>query len=252
MTKIYNTWKPTSDSFVAHMDSKGVVYNHWSSENIRYAVGHVGRDGVVYSHWSSESISDAVGHVGKDGVIYSHWSSESISDAVGHVGKDGVVYSHWSREGIGDSVGFAQGSKPYAAGAAFLLLLAGRRVNPPVQKNGFLEELGVFAVIIGIFLLLTLVDEIRQQGAAFFIPFAILSGLMFSVRWFRNKRTQEKAAPKPTPKPKPAPKPAPQPAQTKIVDCPHCGASCRIPAGKGRIRLTCPNPDCGQQYETDT
>ena len=63
-----------------------------------------------------------------------------------------------------------------------------------------------------------------------------------------------KPAPKPTPAPKPAPKPtpAPKPAETKIISCPHCGAKCRVPAGKGKIRLTCPNPACKQQYETDT
>lgn len=58
-------------------------------------------------------------------------------------------------------------------------------------------------------------------------------------------------APRPTPTPKhepaPAPKPNPAPApapESKIASCPHCGAKCRVPAGKGLIRIACPNPVC--------
>lgn len=136
--------------------------------------------------------------------------------------------------------------------------------------SGCLGEMGVFAVIIGFFLLLTLVDEIRQKGAKFWIPFIILSGLMFWGRYLRNKhaqgnsnpaskpnpspKPQPKPVPKPQPKPVPNPKPAPRPrpAETKIISCPHCGAKCRVPGGNGKIRLTCPNPACRQQYEIDT
>lgn len=142
--------------------------------------------------------------------------------------------------------------------------------------GGCLGEAGIFAVIIGAFLLLTIVDEIRQMGAKFWVPFIVFSGLMFFGRYLRNKHAQGKSnpapkpnpSPKPTPKPqpkptpkpqpKPAPKPQPkpvpqpQPAETKIGSCPHCGAKCRIPAGNGKIRLTCPNPACRQQYEIDT
>lgn len=46
--------------------------------------------------------------------------------------------------------------------------------------------------------------------------------------------------------------PIPKPAESKIISCPHCGAKCRVPAGNDKIRLTCPNPACGRQYEIDT
>lgn len=136
--------------------------------------------------------------------------------------------------------------------------------------GGCLGEIGIFAVIIGIFLLLTLVDEIRQRGAKFWIPFIVLSGLMFWGRHRRNKHAQSKSAsnpkpsptpqpksapgpqPKPMPIPQPEPEPQPQPAETKIIFCPRCGAKCRIPAGNGRILMTCPNPACHQRYEINT
>lgn len=50
--------------------------------------------------------------------------------------------------------------------------------------------------------------------------------------------------PKPQAQPKPQPKPE-APAQKVIAVCPHCSAQCRVPAGKGLIRITCPNPGCG-------
>ena len=150
--------------------------------------------------------------------------------------------------------------------------------------SGCLGELGVFAVIIGVFLLLSCIDEIRQKGASFYITFVILAGLMFFGRYHRKKRAQEKSASAPKPaqtfnptpktapqsayKPKSAPKSNPQPWQntvtppksnpqpqssgTKIGSCPYCAAKVRVPLGKGRIRITCPNPACGQRFEIDT
>ena len=67
------------------------------------------------------------------------------------------------------------------------------------------------------------------------------------------------SAPKPAPTPNPAPTPQPTPSpapshaetqdpesapKSRIATCPTCGAKCRVPRGKGLIRITCPNPDC--------
>lgn len=150
----------------------------------------------------------------------------------------------------------------------------GTSSNGSSSGGGCLGEMGIFGVIIGIFLLFTLVDEIRQQGASFYITFAVLAGLMFLGRHFRKKRKQEKSAPaqkptptskptpkptpkpepkpKPTPTPKPTPEPKPQPVETGISACPHCGAKFRAPVGVGTIRITCPNPDCKMQFTLDT
>ncbi|MBR6795931.1 MAG: hypothetical protein IKM53_01110 [Clostridia bacterium] len=32
--------------------------------------------------------------------------------------------------------------------------------------------------------------------------------------------------------------------QTTIAICPHCGTKCRVPSGRGLIRITCPNAKC--------
>lgn len=40
--------------------------------------------------------------------------------------------------------------------------------------------------------------------------------------------------------------------QTVIVFCPHCGAKCRVPAGKGLIRISCPNPACKIPFTFET
>lgn len=40
--------------------------------------------------------------------------------------------------------------------------------------------------------------------------------------------------------------------QTIIVFCPHCGAKCRVPAGKGLIRISCPNPSCKIPFTFET
>lgn len=34
--------------------------------------------------------------------------------------------------------------------------------------------------------------------------------------------------------------------QQQVFPCPSCGRSLRAPAGKGRLRITC--PDCGHQF----
>lgn len=33
-------------------------------------------------------------------------------------------------------------------------------------------------------------------------------------------------------------------SQTTIAICPHCGTKCRVPSGRGLIRITCPNAKC--------
>ena len=46
-----------------------------------------------------------------------------------------------------------------------------------------------------------------------------------------------------------APEPNPQPTEEKkIFTCPKCGAKNRVPAGKGRIVITCGNRDCRNRF----
>ena len=52
----------------------------------------------------------------------------------------------------------------------------------------------------------------------------------------------------PTPAPPPKPILDPVPAESKIAVCPHCNAKCRVPAGKGTIQITCPNPSCRMPF----
>lgn len=42
------------------------------------------------------------------------------------------------------------------------------------------------------------------------------------------------------------------PKGTTIAYCPRCGAKCRVPAGVGKIRITCPNPNCQSPFLFDT
>ena len=60
------------------------------------------------------------------------------------------------------------------------------------------------------------------------------------------------AAPKPNPAPRPAPQTAqqPKPADVKIDTCPRCRAKIRVPAGKGWIRVTC--PQCGASFQMES
>ncbi len=39
-------------------------------------------------------------------------------------------------------------------------------------------------------------------------------------------------------------------AEAKIFTCPNCGAKCRVPGGKGNIRVRCPR--CSQQFNANT
>ena len=101
--------------------------------------------------------------------------------------------------------------------------------HPGSSNSGCLGEFSTFAVLIGIFIVLMMIDEIRKAGASFFIPFGILSGLMFLVRYLRKKKersgetppaepvTPAPATPKPTPAPKkPVPKAEPKPAPKSV------------------------------------
>lgn len=55
-----------------------------------------------------------------------------------------------------------------------------------------------------------------------------------------------------SPPPPPRPDPQPEAGGTRIVWCPHCAAKARVPLGKGKIRITCPNPACGKSFEFTT
>lgn len=133
-------------------------------------------------------------------------------------------------------------------------------------------------------------DKLAQKGAAFWIPFILIVTLTLVLRYLKkngklgksaaSKHTAPtskptfKPASKPTPKqsfkatsapkatpkqtvkatsaPKATPTPKSKPQDVKIVSCPHCGAKCRVPVGKGRIRVSCPNPSCKKKYELNS
>lgn len=147
MAVIYNHWRDEySANRVGHIDNDGIIYNHWRDEYSSNRIGHVGSDGVIYNHWRDEYSSNRIGHVGSDGVIYNHWRDEYSSNRVGHVGSDGVVYNHWRDEYSSNRVGHVSGGYSFAAGAALLLLLAGRLgdsgsgVTPPIPDEEWRRE----------------------------------------------------------------------------------------------------------------
>ena len=41
---------------------------------------------------------------------------------------------------------------------------------------------------------------------------------------------------------------APKPEEKKVFNCPVCGKACRVPAGKGRIVITCKNQECRNRF----
>lgn len=259
------------------------------------------RNGRIYGSDYASVNPDPIGYLQKkDGVteIYAEYPGWNVKPILVIKGNEIYTYSEYTRifggtasgyinntdddssNGGGNSRGGTSGGGASRGGNYF--------GGSGASGGGCLGDVGAFAVIIGIFLVLVIVDGIRKQGPGFFIAWAILSGLMIYGSYVRKKRAKDgsesepaagskpkptpkptpKPAPKPTPKPapkptpKPTPKPIPKPEQKpepkpmpatgKVVVCPHCGAKCRAPAAKGRIRITCPNPGCGRPYEIDT
>lgn len=257
--------------------SKGYIYGSDYASVNPDPVGYLqSKNGIteIYAEYPGWNVKPILVIKGNEIYTYSEFTRIMGGNVSGYIKNDGPSGSGGSsgRRGFSESDGSFGGSGSSGHSGSF--------GGGGSSGSGCLGEMGIFAVIIGIFLLLVFVDEIRQKGAKFWIPFVILSGLMFFVRHLRMKRKQEKSAPaqkpaptpkpapkptpkpnptpKPTPKPapkpdpKPAPGPKPQPAESKIAVCPHCGAKCRVPGGNGRIQITCPNPNCKTPFTFDS
>lgn len=65
-------------------------------------------------------------------------------------------------------------------------------------------------------------------------------------KWTPKQTTTQtpKRAPKSTSSTTSNASPKPSNSATTIAVCPHCGTKCRVPAGKGLIRIICPNQKC--------
>lgn len=198
------------------------------------------------------------------GIIYLLTSETRIASAAMvlaiavHIGA--VVYFLWKAATVGlhfewSGKRFAKGLVTaftvYLVGTMILVILGvfsniGTKGSPLSDANG--DKMELAAMLMGIpFLLNGLLAEGHASGTAK----TKQSGRQ---TYTPPKTTKPKTTPQSADKPKSAPKsnPQPQSSGTKIVSCPYCGAKCRIPAGNGRIRLTCPNPACGHPYEIDT
>ncbi len=66
----------------------------------------------------------------------------------------------------------------------------------------------------------------------------------------KKKEKKKDAKPAPDPAPDPAAASSAAPPVSVIVACPHCQQELRVPAGKGKLMITCKK--CGEKFEKTT
>lgn len=282
---IYNHWREEySSNRVGHVDGKGIIYNHWREEYSAYRIGHVDSRGVVYNHWQDETGSDRVGHV-TGGYTYAAGAALLLllpgsmgatdSGVTGSISDD-----EWRKERVEREIELERlRNQSRIRQATYEQYAANPRIAAAARE--YAQKRGKSAALmVPLLILIFSLSGFIGMDASAFLPVVLIFGafeLLVSLcsrhitykNEFRKKvwelgeqgygreavkQSTPAPQPKPTPKPtpKPVPTPTPQPVQSKIVACPHCGAKARIPAGKGRISFTCPNPNCSKPYEVDS
>lgn len=214
---------------------------------IDYEKGH-----IYDKHYADLFPTPIAYMVNSDGIIkVMEYGKSHFSEPILYI-QDDKIYTpdEYLRIFGGNASGYIQRDTPSDGGSSNSRASSDSKLS----NSGFLREIVGFAVVIGIFMLWSALDKLSQKGAAFWIPFVVIIGVVIVLRYLKKKGKLGKFAANkhsaPTCKPNPGQKS--QTEKTKVVSCPHCKAKCRIPAGIGRIVVTCPNPACKQRYNIDT
>ncbi len=280
---VYKHWNSNSISdSVGHIDGDGIIYDHWSDETYSNKIGHVDKSGIVYNHWRDEYLSNRVGHIG-GGNSYAAGAALLLLLSPGKMGSGSGsaipdTSTDWQKEQadraanlkrLRDNNAYRQKQyKVYAANPK-IVAAAQEYANERVKKATILT---LIFFIIAIFAGLN--DKDFDAGVILKTVLIFGTVLVLPVTLFIRRCTKKDAFSqkvwelgeqgygkedsemplKTEKKPKtPATKanqedPVPQESQKVITVCPHCGAKCRIPAVKGTIQITCPNPDCKKLF----
>lgn len=166
-----------------------------------------------------------------DAIKVMEYGKSHFSEPILNIQEDKIYTpSEYLRLFGGNASGYIKRDTPSGDGSS------GNRAssNSKLFNSGLERELVGFAVVIGIFMVWSSIDKLSQKGAAFRIPFAIIVGLAFVLRYLKKKGKLEKSsankysAPSSRPAAKSASKPKSRPQKTKVVSCPYCGSKCRL------------------------
>lgn len=277
---IYNHRDSESLTYaIGHVDSNGVVYDHWESESLSHAIGHVCGGGVfaagaAFLLLHASFNGPAVDH--QPPVNEEEWRKERIEHEIEmeRIRNRNKVKAA-KMKNYKNNPQIAAAAREHAQQRAknatvvtpifFAVLCIGG------FKNLTSEAIVPVIAIVGLFILvMTLFIRHKTYKDAFEKKVWELGEAGYGRETPAKKQTLKKAVPKtenesvqkpapkpkqeqkPTPAPTPKPTPKPQPVETKISVCPHCGAKFHAPVGVGRIKITCPNPDCKEQFTLDT
>lgn len=156
----------------------------------------------------------------------------------------GKLHFEWDGKRFGKALAVGIGVYVGATALFVILGLISNLGTGHAISDGGGNTMELAALFLGIpFVVRGLFAEGAKPGAA------KGSGTTYAPPRASSPTAPPKSAPQPTPRYTPNPGPQPQPTGTRMMFCPYCRTKTRVPAGKGKIRVSCPNPACCKKYD---